>query len=375
MRLAFALVLLAACHGGAAVMVSPPGPACTQGVRGQILAEAIAVDASDEGVYWEDYNGGTIQRQARAGGPIETLVTWPGEHLSEGMRVGIGAVYWTSKAEGAVYRRALPDGAPEKILETDRMPQALVVVRDTVYAATDDGGLLWWRNASEQGVVEISDGELALATDGDVLYVGSDRKIQRLASSGAGPQDVEEVGAPVDALAAAGDDRLYWREGDRVMRRIRGEVSQITTAPEWYTRLAAVPGGVLIGGSDLVWFAADDQDGATPVGVARASITDLVVRGPSVFVGTDLGTAEELCVDPAQPVPLTTAADCPGSSCEWYASGALAEVSDMGDGGTGLMKSFYSDGTLAGSYEDDTNGTSYFFDGTEAIGAPWAGTP
>jgi len=335
-------------------------PACEARFVGQVMAESVAVDADGESIYWLDYHWGTLQRRSRGVGAIETLREGSDEHLTESMRVAGPYAYWTSKALGGLYRMALAGGGFEQLVPLE-MPLDVEIVGDVVCAASASGTLAWWRSASEQGVLQVSDGTIVLAASQDALYVGSEDGIQRLASPGAGLQDELSTDAPVEAIAISGDT-LAWKEGNRVMRRVRGAVQHVM-ASNGYTRLAGTPGGVLIGESNVIWFAADAADGVVPVAITPASITDLEVRGPSVFVGTSQGSVHEVCVDPAQPVALQDPAPCDGAGCAWFASGALAAR----DGST-----FYADGTPATAREGDQLRV-FFVDGTEATGAPWAG--
>jgi hypothetical protein len=365
MKWAAVAIALVACKSGGATpqlagepsIIGNTAPPCQARFLGQVMAESAAVDATDTDVYWLDYNFGTLQRRSRGDSPIQTLTQWREEHLSDSMRVANGFAYWTSKAMGAVYRMALTGGEPEAIVKTDRMLGEVEVVNDTVYASTYDGVLLWWRSEGERGEVIVNDGSFAIATSGETLYVGSERGIQRLASPGAGLQDVLAVEAPVERLAAAGDS-LYWVEAGNVKRRVAGGEPEVFAASTDSPLLAAADDGVYLAQSNVVYFVADRSYEPVPVGIAATDISDLELRRSSIFVGTTMGSVEELCPDLARPVELADI-DPTCRDCEWYGSGALQRRHTVDADGAEKDESFYADGTLMSS--STAEASQYFY--------------
>jgi hypothetical protein len=348
---AAALALVACKSGGAAPklvggtgVIGNTATACQARQVGQVLAESAAVDATDLAIYWIDYNGGTLQRRSRGDGPVQTLMQWHDEHLSDSLRVANGWIYWTSKAASAVYR--LPDAGgadPEAIIQTDRMLAEVEVVGDTVYASTFDGVLLWWRSPGEHGELVVGDGPFAMAATVDALYVGSEHGIARLASPGAGLQPVLATDAPVERLSVSADS-IYWVEAGNLKRRVAGGDPEVFAASSESPLLAATLDGVFLAQSNVVYFVADTSTEPVPVAIAATEITDLELRRASMFVGTTQGSVEELCPDPTAPVTLAEP-DPTCGDCEWYGSGALERRRSTTADGDLVEESFYADGT------------------------------
>lgn len=297
MRLALAAVLLAACGNGP----SPGAPGAVQVVCApRALADtgaSAAVDATDDTIYWIDDDAGQLQARSRGEGAIETFGAWP---AAGALRSAAGALYWTSA--GTVYRLRLGEPAAEALISTEHGLGELEVVGDIVYAATDAGTILWWRSPGEHGELEVAPGPLALAVAPDALWIGSARGLDRVASPGAGVQPVAEVGA-VDRLAVD-RDRVFVAQAGHVRRFEGGALHDVADADAG-ARIATTGGGLVIAEDTIVYWIADGTRDLVEVAEAPAAITDLEVRGPSVFVGTADGGVHELCIERPATRPAT----------------------------------------------------------------------
>jgi hypothetical protein len=316
--IAFVLALTIAACGPSAPPAAPVGSrgggaACVEGLLGQVAAESVAVAAAPDGVYWLDYNVGSLHRGGRDG-RVTTLAKPGEEQNSEELIVDGGYLYWDSKATRSIHRMKLAGGTPETIIRVpgEDFPVGLAVAGDIVYTRTYEGELMWWNDGEVgQRSLEIS----AMATRGTSLYLGNSTGIGQLADDPDGEVwDITMNTDPVESIAVSGDT-LFWveREGEVavLLRRALagGEIEAFSASADGSVNLAgialgapvpAAPGGAYLPVADTVLYAPASGPPVVRV-VARApgEIIDLAVDGDALIAATADGRVYRLCVDAA----------------------------------------------------------------------------
>ncbi len=210
------------CSGGAC---GCPESACTVAIvaSGQSGVTNLALDATH--VYWTNFDGDQVMRQAKAGGEVETIAS--GQDGAHGIAVDATHVYWTNVVGDQVMRRAVAGGEVETIASGQDGAHGIALDATHVYWTNREADTVARRALSGGSVEIMASGQSrpqGMAVDGTHIYWanGDADTVVRVAQTGGEPQTIETAQGGAESVALD-DTHVYWTNSvdDQVVRRAK----------------------------------------------------------------------------------------------------------------------------------------------------------
>jgi hypothetical protein len=241
------------------------GRACVDGVCGGTViatsqANAYAIAADDDNVYWTTTGADSSVVQAPVGGGGATVLYSSANDFPAALAVVSGQVYFTDEIQpGSVSRVPIGGGASVPVAGNLMYPGALVASGGTLYFTQDDytsqtGGSIASTPAGGGAVTQIAGDQsfgqtTSLAVGGGMVYWTTYSDVLSAPVGGGTPVTVVSQTYPYAVAADA--TNVYWGsglDGGVVLQQAVGGGSPITLASGQY-----YPNGIAVDATSVYW--------------------------------------------------------------------------------------------------------------------------